>query len=133
MNLIHTLRLVAILGLASLFTVCYATPVPVATTAIVGQKVTISLTVSGTAPFKYTWYKDGVKIANAAPWLVFNSVKATDEGVYKVVVSNAVGSDTSPDASLLVDGAPPVVPPPPVISNGKVTITDWTIRTENKK
>ena len=78
-----------------------------AASATVGQTVTFSVTVDGTAPFSYQWYKAGVSIAGAtSASYVITSVQLTDAGTYNVVVSNSAGSATSDDAVLTVNAVP---------------------------
>lgn len=74
--------------------------------------VNFSVAMTGTAPLKVQWRKNGAAVtgANAAS-LVLNNVQAADAGSYDAVVSNVAGSATSAAASLTIEGRPPVAPP----------------------
>ncbi|MDI9401165.1 MAG: lamin tail domain-containing protein [Verrucomicrobiota bacterium] len=64
---------------------------------------TFSVTVTGTAPLQYQWFKDGQPIEGAVnPTYTIDSVSATDAGLYQVTISNAKGSRTSREAELIV-------------------------------
>lgn len=83
----------------------------------VGQTVTWSSTVSGTAPFAYQWRKDGNNLAGATSnQLVLSNVQAAQAGSYDLVVTNAAGTGTSVPIVLAV-----AVPPPPVITQQPVS------------
>jgi plastocyanin len=72
--------------------------------ATVGQTVTFSVTVDGTAPFSYQWYKGGASIAGAtSASYVISSVQLTDAGTYYAYIANSAGSTTSDDAVLTVN------------------------------
>jgi sugar lactone lactonase YvrE len=95
-------------------------------TVLVGQSVTFSVTVDGTAPFSYQWYKDGTSLAGATgATCSIGSVQATDAGNYYAVVSNSAGSVTSDDATLIVDTAPaaPSFTTQPAVVGASVTFT----------
>src|SRR5664280_1402110 len=95
-------------------------------TVLVGQSVTFSVTVDGTAPFSYQWYKDGTSLAGATGATCSSgSVQATDAGNYYAVVSNSAGSVTSDDATLIVDTAPagPSFTTQPAVVGASVTFT----------
>ena len=81
-----------------------------AASATVGQTVTFSVTVDGTAPFSYQWYKAGVSIAGAtSASYVISGVQLTDAGTYYAYIANSAGSTTSDNAVLTVNllaGAP---------------------------
>jgi len=68
---------------------------------------TLSVTVSGTSPFTFRWYRDGQEITTASSGtLVLDPVLASDAGSYSVIVSNFLGSVTSDSARLEVSQAP---------------------------
>lgn len=77
--------------------------------------------VSGTTPFGWQWFKDGVPIPSGSPLFPFRfeyqfgSAQLTNAGTYSVVVTNAGGSATSSNAVLTVLPvafvAQPLVPP----------------------
>jgi hypothetical protein len=75
-----------------------------AASATVGQTVTFSVTVDGTAPFSYQWYKAGVSIAGAtSASYVISGVQLTDAGTYYAYIANSTGSTTSDNAVLTVN------------------------------
>lgn len=74
-----------------------------------GSDVTFSVAVSGTSPFNYAWFNNGVVIGGAtSPTLTLRSVQAGDSSGYSVVVTNAAGTVTSNVASLTVVAPPGV-------------------------
>jgi glucose/arabinose dehydrogenase len=72
-------------------------------TVMVGQTASFSVSATGSAPLTYQWTKDNVTIAgaNSATYTITNT-QTSHAGLYRVVVSNAVGSATSNAASLTV-------------------------------
>ena len=63
-----------------------------------------AVTVVGTAPFAYQWWKDGVKIPGAIKSsFAFAAVKTTAAGDYQVVVTNQGGAGTASSAHMIVD------------------------------
>lgn len=84
---------------------CFAGPVPAADATVAqGKKVTISVTYDGgTPPVTFQWFKDGAPILGAtAQTLVLYPITPANGGVYTVTVSNAAGSTTSDNATLVV-------------------------------
>lgn len=86
----------------------------VTATAVVGKKATFSvLSVDGTAPFTYQWYKtvtggSPVAIASAtATDYVIPVLSLADAGTYYVVVTNSAGSATSNNGLITVTPAAP--------------------------
>lgn len=61
----------------------------------------LSANVTGVGSIDYTWYKDDVEVGNTED-LAFASVATADEGMYKLVVSDACGSDSA-YTNLVVD------------------------------
>ena len=91
-------------------------------TATAGQSVTFSVTVNGTAPFSYQWYKNGVSLTGAVnATCTLSSVGTGDAGTYCVIVANSAGSTTSDNAVLTVSGA--VVAPSITTQPVGVTVT----------
>ena len=77
---------------------------PKSQTVSEGSSVTFSVVATGTTPLSYQWYKGSSKISGATgASYTINSVKKSDEGNYKVTVSNSVGSVTSSVATLNVN------------------------------
>ena len=74
---------------------------PAPLSAPLGASGSLSVTVTGTPPFTYTWKKDGVTLPSATgATLFFNSVAAGDFGAYTVEVSNAAGRAMSATTGL---------------------------------
>ena len=69
-----------------------------------GDNVTFSIvTVEGTPPFTYQWYKDDSPITGEiSNTLTLFSVDVYDEGKYHCVVTNEAGSDQSDDVNLRI-------------------------------
>lgn len=73
-----------------------------------GQNVTFSTQVTGTAPFSYQWFKDGVMIPGAtSSSYTITSVKTTDLGGYSVSIANPCTPPyvVSNNAYLYIEGA----------------------------
>ncbi len=79
-----------------------------------GSAAGFSITVSGTAPFAYQWYRDGLPLsdgltpdgstisgANAAALTIYD-VRSADAGTYDVDISNVCGTTRSQSAALTV-------------------------------
>ena len=73
------------------------------TVVSLGQSASFSVGLSSSAGCTFQWYKDNVAIsgANSSSYYIANTY-ASDAGVYKVVVTNPVGSVTSASAALTV-------------------------------
>ncbi|MGB2671129.1 MAG: hypothetical protein WAO11_10465 [Candidatus Acidiferrum sp.] len=80
---------------------------PANQTVIVGQTATFSVTATGTAPLTYQWQKNSANIAGATSATYTTPATAsTDTGAkFDVIVSNALGSQTSTMATLTVNPA----------------------------
>ncbi len=97
---------------------------PVGTNAMVGQPVTLSANVTGTAPIVYQWRLNGVHIRGAMdPTLVLGPVHPALAGVYSVDVRNAAGAATSVGAEVAVAGLVPVYMVPPILGQGSVAFS----------
>jgi len=69
-------------------------PTPLSTA--IGRSASLSVTVTGTPPFTFTWKKDGVVLpAATSGTLYFTSVTQRDFGAYTVEVANSGGRATS--------------------------------------
>ncbi|GAB5558935.1 MAG: hypothetical protein SynsKO_05820 [Synoicihabitans sp.] len=89
---------------------------PTGAELIVGQPFSTSVEAMGLAPLSYQWQKDGSDIAGAtSATFSIEQVTTDDAGVYTVIVSNRLGSDTSESAALVVNlklKAPQILVPP---------------------
>jgi hypothetical protein len=82
---------------------------PINQTVALGGTATFSASANGTAPLSYQWRKDGAAIVGAtASTLAVAAIPVSAAGTYSVVVSNAFGSATSGNVTLVVV-APPVI------------------------
>ena len=79
------------------------------TDVVLGSNVLFSVTATGTAPLSYQWQKDGVDLTDggsiigaSTSSLAIVDLMESDEGVYRCVVSNVAGTDTSSTAVLTV-------------------------------
>ncbi len=78
---------------------------PMAQSVEQGQQVSFSVVAAGTAPFSYQWQRNSTNIAgaNAASYTTPVLTQAADDGaLYRVIVTNAVGSVTSIEAAVSV-------------------------------
>ncbi len=76
---------------------------PTNVVALTNTTATMSVVVSGKAPFKYQWKFNGVNITGATKaTLTLSNVKSSQSGGYTVQVSNAYGAVNSATAQLLV-------------------------------
>lgn len=77
---------------------------PAGRTVFIGGSTTFTVTADGTAPLSYHWRKGGQAISGAtSASLTLNNVQVVDEGIYSVIVSNALGTATSSSIEFLVD------------------------------
>ncbi len=80
---------------------------PLSQSVYAGGEVIFVVEATGGEPLQYQWYKDGSLIDGVTgATLVITAAQMTDAGSYYVVVSNAKGSITSPEARLIVGAAP---------------------------
>jgi len=121
---------------------------PSATSACVSTNPGFSVSVAGTGPFYYEWYRNGVPVdgdANPSATtasLVLPGVTADQAGSYTVKVTNPCGISTSQGAVLTVISpptisthpgsvsiSPPAMAPVSVAANGPVDHYQWQIET----
>ena len=63
---------------------------PVAQSVQAGGNASFAVTVTGTAPFNYQWYKDNVAIGGAtSATLNLTNINSGNVGSYKVIINNA--------------------------------------------
>lgn len=76
-----------------------------------GALATFTVTATGTAPLSYQWTKDGINIAGATTSSYTTPMTSgTDNGsVFRCVVTNAFGSQTSNPATLTILSLPPSI------------------------
>ena len=102
---------------AATVTVTPAAPVivsgPQSITIVEGQTATFAVTATGAAPLTYQWKRNGVDIPGATvPSYTTPALSLGDSGTrYSVSVTNAVGSVTSPEATVTVASGGPASPP----------------------
>jgi hypothetical protein len=73
-----------------------------------GSPVTLSVSVNGTTPFSYQWFKDGTALPGATASLYsLASARVADSGYYTITVTNAAGSVTGGPLVLSVNAATP--------------------------
>ena len=86
---------------------------PADQTVTAGQTASFSVAASGTAPLSYFWRKGTTVVqSGASATLNIASAQAADAGGYSVIVSNAVGTATSLNATLTVNVAPSITAQP---------------------
>ncbi|MEI6644715.1 MAG: immunoglobulin domain-containing protein, partial [bacterium] len=79
---------------------------PISAVVTVGQPTSLSVTNSGTGPFGYQWFKDGVRqTGQTNSTLSYASFAFTNSGSYSVVITNALGMAISLPANLSVTNA----------------------------
>jgi hypothetical protein len=84
---------------------------PANTTVVAGNKVTLTVTASGSAPLSYRWYSNSVAIPLATSTsLVISNASSASAGVYSVQVRNLAGSATAQAAvTVAAETVKPVV------------------------
>lgn len=80
---------------------------PVSRAVVVGANVSFSVSASGIGVLSYQWARNGSPLPGATlPTLTLQNVQLAQAGEYAATVSNAGGSVTSNDATLIVEPAP---------------------------
>ena len=78
----------------------------VGATVVWGKAATVSVSVWGSGPLSYQWFKDGTALPRATNASIeFSAVQINDGGLYSVVVSNPWGTVTNAPAQLVVNPA----------------------------
>ncbi|MBD2699665.1 VCBS repeat-containing protein [Spirosoma sp. BT702] len=91
-----------------------------------GSQVNVAVSVSGTGPYTYQWYKNSLSSpvqSQTTTTLSLSNVQTGDAGSYSVVVTGACGSVTSTDFSLTVNTAPTVG----LASSGTITCANTSV------
>lgn len=90
---------------------------PASVMAIIGDTVTLSPTISGTAPITFQWQKDGTAIPGATNLsLTLPSVTLNDVGNYLVVASNVHGTAQTMPAFVYVTKRPQTITLGPTVA-----------------
>jgi uncharacterized repeat protein (TIGR02543 family) len=85
----------------------------------VGEEVSFSAEVTGTAPLSYQWQFEGQDVPEATgPSLNLTNVQTSQAGNYRVVVANEIGTATSQIAALTVLDSPRVLTEPHSLAVG---------------
>ena len=97
---------------------------PISQSIAAGLSVTFSVTVTGTGPFTYQWYKGAIPITGANSNSYSTSTVMADNGaIFTVTVTNEAGAVTSVSAVLTVTAAAlqsiALTPASPSITKGK--------------
>ena len=84
---------------------------PQSQTVTVGQTATFAVSASGTGPFTYQWYKDGVAISGAtsSTYMTPATVMGDSGSIFTVVVTGPNGAMTSTPATLTVNAIKPAI------------------------
>jgi alpha-tubulin suppressor-like RCC1 family protein len=89
---------------------------PSSMSLLLGSKLQLSVSATGTGPLDYQWYKDGVAIpGERSPQLSIGFLNASDFGQYTVVVTNQSSAVPS-QAAVITQGIPPAITTQPVDS-----------------
>ena len=82
---------------------------PVTQDVCIYDTATFTVGVVGTPPFTYQWQLDGVDITGAIDtFITINGVTPSDDGYYKCLITNAVGTVESNQAKLTVHQKPTI-------------------------
>lgn len=102
----------------SLQPVLLITSQPVGQVVNLGEPVSFSITVDGTAPLSYFWYKDGSPLNINESSIRISSAASSDAGTYWVVVTNSAGTLESEHVTLAV-----LMPQPPAAATLTLSLT----------
>ncbi len=85
----------------------HLTTQPFSQVATVGATVTLAAMAVGVQPLSYQWQCDGTNVAGATTaQLTLPNVQVSSAGTFSVVITNALGTTVSPNATLTVLPAP---------------------------
>jgi cytochrome c peroxidase len=76
---------------------------PAAQTVAVGSPVTFHVTVSGTGPFTYQWFRGATPVGTNSPFLEIPAATPAETGNYHVRITNIAGETLSTSAPLTVN------------------------------
>ena len=100
------------------------------TNVAAGQSLSLSVNASGSQPYTYRWLFENSTIAGATgPILTVNNVQSANEGIYRAVVANSVGTVTGAVIAVRITPSAPVIitnPAPltlPASSNALFTVS----------
>ncbi len=80
---------------------------PTAAFDVEGSRVTFTVSVDGSRPLTYQWYKDSASVPNATnATLTLSNLQLTDAGSYSLQASNEFGFTNSTASALAVDPLP---------------------------
>ena len=81
---------------------------PMNQTVTAGQTATFTVTVTGTAPLSYQWYRNGAAVAGAtsASYTTGPTTSSDNGAQFTVMVANTAGTATSSPATLTINAAP---------------------------
>jgi subtilisin family serine protease len=98
------------------------------TTVYAGDHAELFVTPDGAAPFTYTWFKDGLALAEAnSSSLRFAPARVEDAGVYDALIVSPCGTVRSARQTLTVKPVrPPAVPTSPTPVDGAVDVSTET-------
>ena len=106
---------------------------PTAQPTALGNTVALTVAATGTTPMSYQWFKDNSPLTDGGnisgtttSALTIASLTTNDVGIYFVVVSNAIGTATSANVSVVVNVAPFITASPSsqlVVTSNNVTFT----------
>jgi len=81
---------------------------PKSQTTSLGRVLTLSVGAVGNPAIRYQWQKDGVVISGATASIFRIPLTAvTDAGAYRVLVTNSLGTATSPEATIVITNPTP--------------------------
>lgn len=77
-----------------------------------GSNAVFTSTATGSQPINYQWYFNGSQISGATNTsLSLTNIQTTNAGNYSLVAANAVGTNTSSNAALIIVGIPEALGP----------------------
>jgi hypothetical protein len=107
---IHTIFAAGKYGKEPLASVPIIVTQPVSAFVVVGGDATFSVVAKGTEPLVYQWFYNATNVLTDATnsTLSLSNLSSENVGIYSVIVSNALGTTSSGNASLLIGNAPTI-------------------------